>query len=57
MNIFFGIRSNSLNYKLTIPKFQSSKSIPNEQYNLYKITVVNEKWQIDEAKCEGDRYF
>jgi len=59
VNFFFGINSSIFNSQLTIPRFQNSKP-SNSNYHLYKIQILNNKWEINEqtnVKSSKDFYW
>jgi len=56
MNIFFGILSHDLKYKLTVPKFQNY-SEPQNIYKLFTIKTNNNKWIVEKTNCIDDKYF
>ena len=58
MNFFFGIKSDNLDSKLTIPRFQNSLR-KNKKCNLYQLKIINQSWEINhlsEVESLGDFY-
>lgn len=56
MNFFFGIKSNNLTCKITIPKFQNfGKS--KEDIKVYEAAVEENSWKIKETKCHHNKSF
>ena len=56
MSYFFGINSNELKCKLTVPKFQNN-SKPQHKYKLYAASINNHKWKIEKIECDEDKFF
>ncbi len=58
MNFFFGIKSDNLDSKLTIPRFQNSLR-KNKKCHLYQLKINNQSWEIihlSEVESNGDFY-
>ena len=46
MNLFFGVKGSIVNSKLTVPRFQNSKT-SNNDYMLFQLEISNKKWKIN----------
>ena len=58
MNFFFGIKSNLIQSKLTIPRFQN-RNHTKEEYLIYQLEVGNKKWivnNLDNVELNDDFY-